>query len=281
MEPAPEALDELLRFALACAHEADAIALSYFAGPIAARRKGDRTLVTDADVAIEELLRRRISDTHPGDSVLGEELGDDLRQEEAGGRQWILDPIDGTHNFVRGIPVFATLIALVESDGPIVGVVSAPALRQRWYAARGAGAYTETGGERRRLGVSAIARLEEAQICYSSLRGLDEAGLAEQVQRLASTAWRDRGFGDFWGHMLVAAGSAEAMIETGVAVWDMAALAVIVREAGGEMTDLTGKPTYTGPDVVTSNGRIAEQVLEVLRPRDSRPRRWLPGTMPT
>lgn len=265
MERARDALDELLRFALACADDADAIALSYFSGSVAARRKGDSTLVTDADVEIEQLLRRRIGHAHPRDGVLGEELGDDPGREEGRRRQWILDPIDGTHNFVRGIPVFATLIALVESDVPIVGVVSAPALHQRWFAARGAGAYTEVGGERRWLAVSAIARLEEAQICYSSLRGLHEAGLAERVQRLASTTWRDRGFGDFWGHMLVASGSAEAMIETGVAAWDMAAPAVIVREAGGEMTDLEGKPAYRGPDVLTSNGRIAAQVLDVLR----------------
>jgi histidinol-phosphatase len=265
MEDGHGALEQLLRFALRCADEADGIALSHFSRAIAARRKGDSTLVTDADVEIEQLLRRRISDAHPDDSVLGEELGDDPGREDGRRRQWILDPIDGTHNFVRGIPVFATLIALVESEEPIVGVVSAPALHQRWYAARGTGAYTEVGGERRRLDVSAIARLEEAQICYSSLRGLEEAGLAEQVQRLASTTWRDRGFGDFWGHMLVAAGSAEAMIETGVAAWDMAAPAMIVREAGGAMTDLNGEPTYRGPDVLTSNGRIAEQVLDALR----------------
>jgi len=256
--------ESLLRFAHGLLDETDAIALRHVAGGLTVSAKPDRTLVTQADTEIETHLRDRIAEVYPSHTIAGEEFG---TAEDAGDGRWIMDPIDATHNVVRGIEVFATLLAF-ERDGALeVGVVSAPAMRRRWWATRGGGAAVRVDGVERPVHVSPVDALANAQIAFSTLRGLDAAGLGDGLRRLTGAAWRDRGFGDFWGHMLVAQGSAEAMLEYGVAPWDMAAPYLIVNEAGGRMTDLDGHPSWSGPQVVSTNGRLHDQVLEMLEPR--------------
>jgi histidinol-phosphatase len=251
----------LLRAAQEWLDETDRIALSHFAGELTVTAKHDRSLVTQADVEVEARLRERIGATYPNHAVVGEELGS---TDDAGDGRWIIDPIDATHNFVRGIEVFATLIAF-ERDGRLeLGVVSAPAMRRRWWAVRGGGARVRDDGAERPLHVSSVAALDGAQIVFSTLRGLDAAGLGDGLHRLTAGAWRDRGFGDFWGHMLVAQGSAEAMLEYGVNPWDMAAPHLIVTEAGGRMTDLTGLTTWSSPQVLSTNGVLHDRVLAIL-----------------
>jgi histidinol-phosphatase len=253
----------LLRVAHGWLDETDQIARAHFAGELTIEAKHDRTLVTQADTQIETRLRERIADAFPSHTVVGEEFGS---AEDAGDGRWIIDPIDATHNFVRGIEVFATLLAF-ERDGALeLGVVSAPAMQRRWWAASGEGAHLRDGVERR-VRVSAVAAMDQAQILFSTLSGLDAAGLGRGLHRLTTAAWRDRGFGDFWGHMLVAQGSAEAMIEYGVAPWDMAAPHVIISEAGGRMTDLSGRSSWSGPQILTTNGAMHDQVLELLEER--------------
>ena len=256
--------ESLLRFAHGLLDETDAIALRHVAGGLTVSAKPDRTLVTQADTEIETHLRDRIADAYPAHAIAGEEFG---TAEDAGDGRWIMDPIDSTHNVVRGIEVFATLLAF-ERDGALeVGVVSAPAMHRRWWATRGGGAAVRVDGIEREVHVSPVDALANAQIAFSTLRGLDAAGLGDGLRRLTGAAWRDRGFGDFWGHMLVAQGSAEAMLEYGVSPWDMAAPYLIVTEAGGRMTDLDGHPSWSGPQVVSTNGRLHDQVLEMLEPR--------------
>ena len=241
--------------------ETDRIALTHFAGELTISAKHDRTLVTQADTEIETRLRERIEQAYPAHRVLGEELGS---AEDAGDGRWIIDPIDATHNFVRGIEVFATLLAF-ERDGELeLGIVSAPAMQRRWWALRGAGAHLRGDRVERRVHVSTVDAVDSAQILFSTLRGLDDAGLGRALHRLTTLAWRDRGFGDFWGHMLVAQGSAEALLEYGVAPWDMAAPHVIISEAGGRMTDLAGMPSWSGPQILTTNGVLHDRILEIL-----------------
>lgn len=252
---------DLLRFAHELLDETDAIALRHVAGALTVTSKPDRTLVTQVDTHIETYLRERLAAAFPGHTFLGEELG---TAEDAGEGRWIIDPIDATHNVVRGIEVFATLLAF-ERDGQLeLGLVSAPGMGRRWFAQRGAGARLRLNGSERPIRVSAIDELANAQIVFSTLRGLDQAGLGDALHRLTNAAWRDRGFGDFWGHALVAQGSAEAMLEYGVAPYDMAAPYVVVTEAGGRMTDLEGRPSWLSPQVLTSNGLLHDEVLEIL-----------------
>ncbi len=253
----------LLRVAHEWLDETDRIALTHFAGELAITAKHDQTFVTQADTEIETRLRERIAGAYPAHAVVGEEYGS---AEDTGAGRWIIDPIDATHNFIRGIEVFATLLAF-ERDGELeLGVVSAPAMQRRWWAVRGQGAHVRDRVERR-IHVSRVAAMDRAQILFSTLRGLDAAGLGAGLRRLTTAAWRDRGFGDFWGHMLVAQGSAEAMLEYGVAPWDMAAPHVIISEAGGRMTDLSGRPSWTDPQILTSNGALHDQLLETLEER--------------
>ncbi|MDP8905580.1 MAG: histidinol phosphatase [Chloroflexota bacterium] len=248
----------LLAFAHGLLDETDVLLERYFAAEVEATEKADRTLVTAADTEVESRLRSRLAEAFGGHGFLGEEYGAEQGRGEA---CWIIDPLDGTHNFVRGIPIFATLLAL-ERDGEVVlGVASAPALRSRWWAAAGSGAKARSHGRVREISVSSIGRLEQAQLCYSSLRSLDRGGLLDAWRGAVGAAWRDRGFGDFWGHLLVAQGSAEAMLERDLKPWDVAAPAAIVREAGGRVTDLDGRPTWLGPDVLTSNGLLHDQLL--------------------
>ena len=251
----------LLAFAHELLDQTDAIAMRHVAGGLTVATKPDRTLVTQADTEIETHLRDRIADAFPAHTVLGEEFG---IAEDAGDGRWIMDPIDATHNVVRGIEVFATLLAFERDGELLLGVVSAPAMHRRWWATRGGGAHARIDGAERAIRVSAIDALANAQIAFSTLRGMEDAGLGEGLRRLTAASWRDRGFGDFWGHMLVAQGSAEAMLEYGVAPWDMAAPHLIVAEAGGRMTDLDGHPSWSGPQVVSTNGLLHDQVLAMM-----------------
>jgi histidinol-phosphatase len=248
-----------LAFALELADLADAISLERFqADDLVVETKPDLSPVTEADRAVEQALRKRIAEVRPGHGVVGEELG----AEERGDARWILDPIDGTKNYVRGIPVFGTLIALQREGVVVLGVVSAPALRRRWWAARGAGAFA--GG--RPIRVSRVAELADAVLAYSSLGSWEEHGLGERFTALARRCWRTRGFGDFWSHMLVAEGAADIACEPEVALWDLAPLQVIVEEAGGRFTDLSGVARADGGSAVTSNGLLHDRVLATLRP---------------
>ena len=241
-----------LEFALALADEADALSLPRFrAVDLRVETKPDLTPVTDADTAVERALRERIERERPGDTVLGEEEGDD-----GGDVRWIIDPIDGTKNFSRGIPVWATLVAL-ERDGLVVcGVASAPALGHRWWAARGEGAYRD--GER--IAVSKIARLEEAAVSFS------RSGLGDpRTIELALAAWHAQPFSDFWAHLLVAEGGVDVAAEHVMNVWDNAVLQVIVEEAGGRFTDLAGHARIDGGSAVSTNGLLHDDVLARLR----------------
>ena len=202
--------------------------------------------MTEADTAVERALRERLAEVRPRDAILGEEYGTS-GDADGGGRRWIIDPIDGTKNYVRGIPVWATLLALHEGGQAMVGVVSAPALGRRWWAARGAGAFGTDGlsSGPRRLHVSAVRALEDAQLVVSGFDGWEERGRLEALLALARRCWRTRGFGDFWTYMLIAEGVAEVGCEPAVSLWDLAAPQVIVEEAGGTFTDLAGcgRPT--------------------------------------
>jgi histidinol-phosphatase len=207
-------------------------------------------------------LRARIEAERPGDGVVGEEYGETAG---SGDRRWILDPIDGTKSFVRGIPAWGTLIAL-ERDGEIViGVASAPALHRRWWAARGAGAFAD--GEPIR--VSRVRAVEDALFCFTSLTAFDEYGMGDQFRSLAARSWAARGFSDYWAHVLVAEGSADIAVEPVMNLWDNAPLQVIVEEAGGRFTDLEGRPRADGGSAVTTNGLLHDAVLDVIGRRDA------------
>ena len=228
-------------------------------------RKPDTTHVTEADKATEQLIRAQLAAARPGDAVLGEELG----SEGESARRWIVDPIDGTASYVRGMPIWATLIALEEDGEMRLGVVSAPALGLRWWAARGEGAFA--GGaalstETRPIQVSSVAEVEDAQLCYSDVLSWDEfRGSSDEFLALARRCWRTRGVGDFWQHMLVAEGAADIAAEPIVNLWDLAAVLVIVEEAGGRFTDLDGNRTAGGGSAVSTNGLLHDEVLNALR----------------
>jgi len=252
---------DLRRFAVDLLDETDAIALRHLAAGLTITEKGDRTLVTQADTEIETLLRARIGDAFPNHGVVGEEFADHAGDGET---RWIIDPIDGTHNLVRGIPVWATLIAVERAGELLAAAVSAPALQRRWHASRGGGAVVRDLLGERPLHVSGVDRLEDAQVVWSGLRPMEAAGFGPAVHAIAAEAWRDRGFGDFWGYMLVAEGAADAMLEIGPTVWDLAAPALIVREAGGRMTDFAGRDSYAGPQALATNGRLHATIVEHL-----------------
>jgi histidinol-phosphatase len=255
-----------LALALELADVADAITLERFrAADLAVETKPDLTPVTEADTAVERTLRERLAATRPADAIVGEEFGASDTPEN--GRRWIVDPIDGTKNYVRGIPVWATLLALQEGDRGSVSVVSAPALGRRWWAARGAGAFGSDGlsDEPRRLRVSAVRALEDAQLCISGFDGWDAPGAQDRLLSLARNCWRTRGFGDFWIYMLVAEGVADIGCEPVVSLWDLAAPQLIVEEAGGTFTDLAGVPTAEGGDALATNGLLHADALAFVR----------------
>jgi histidinol-phosphatase len=247
-----------LALALRLADAADVITLQHFQSTtLAVRTKLDMTPVSEADEATERALREILSAERPDDAVVGEEYGSTGTQS----RRWILDPIDGTKNYVRGIPVYATLIALADGDHSLVGVISAPALGRRWWAARGEGAFCNG----RPMHASKIGSLAEACIGYDSVTDFDPHGTAEPFLALVRQCTRARGFGDFWIHMLVAEGAIEIAIEPTVAAWDIAAVQVIVEEAGGRFTDLRGDARYDGGSALSTNGLLHDTVLESFR----------------
>jgi histidinol-phosphatase len=247
-----------LAFALRLADEADAISTSLFADDgLEIRHKADRTLITAADTAIERMVRDRLAAAFPEDRIMGEEEGGTF---DGAGRVWIVDPIDGTANFARAIPIWATLIALQVDGDLVVGVASAPAMGERYAAARGEGA-TMNG---KRISVSDTAELGEAQFLHSQLDRLLSGPQAEGTRALLAMTVRERGFGDYWGHLLVARGAAEICLEPHLAVWDFAALVPIVEEAGGRIGDLRGGlPRHGGP-VLTTNAALYDEVRAML-----------------
>ena len=253
-----------LRLAHIMADAVDAQTMARFkAVDLQVDTKPDLTPVSDADRAAEEIIRGNLSRARPRDAVLGEEFG----SEGHGPRRWIIDPIDGTKNFVRGVPVWATLISLVDEGVPVVGVVSAPALNRRWWAARGTGAYTGRSlASATRLQVSGVNRLADASLSYSSLEGWRERGNIREFLELTSDVWRTRAYGDFWSYMMVAEGSVDLACEPELEVYDMAALVPIVTEAGGCFTSLQGEPGPFGGNALASNGLLHQEVLERLNP---------------
>jgi histidinol-phosphatase len=243
-----------LALALSLADTADAITLPHFRSTsLTVDRKSDRTEVTIADRSAESAIRARLNDERPDHAVLGEEEG--LIGSPDATSRWIIDPIDGTSNFVKGVPAWATLIAL-ESDGElVVGVCSAPALGRRWWAVRGGGAFADGAPIR----VSGIDTIAEAHLSHAKFRGEDGH---DAITRLARDVWRDRGFGDFWMHMLVAEGAVDIAVEPIVSVWDLAAIQVIVEEAGGQFSDLNGRRGPDGGSALSTNRLLHKRVLE-------------------
>ena len=260
---APEAqLREWLAFALAVCDTADAIARAHFRRDLDLERKPDRSFVTVADRAIEHEIRSRIHDRWPDHGLVGEEYGEEAGRSTT---RWYIDPIDGTHNFIRGVPLFGTLLA-VEHDGEMqVGVISAPAMRERWFASRGGGAWNDGPDGRRPIRVSRVASIDDAQLVYGSHRENVASGLMPGFDALIDASWRDRGFGDFWGYALIAEGAAEAMMETGMHTWDLAAPQVVIEEAGGRVTDVDGVRRIDAESFVGSNGLLHEEILRRLR----------------
>lgn len=260
-----------LEVALAACDDADAISMASFRRSIEVTAKPDTSFVTAADTAVEQAIRERITARFPDHGLVGEEYGE---QPSASGRRWIIDPIDGTHNYMRGVPIFATLLAL-EVDGELaVGAVSAPALQRRWLAWQGGGAWavvTGPGGWHRAsatpIGVSAIDGLAAASIVYSSVTSILGSGWAPGFVGLLGDVWRDRGLGDFYGYMLVAEGAAEAMIETDLQVWDLAGPRAVLQQAGARVTDLDGGEDMPARGVLATNGRLHELVLAGLKGR--------------
>jgi histidinol-phosphatase len=252
-----------LELALALADLADAITLPrYRAEDLVVETKPDRTPVTEADRSAEEAIRARLADVRPADAVIGEEYGSGAGSD----RRWIVDPIDGTANYMRGVPVWATLIALEADDELVVGVVSAPALGRRWWAARGGGAFVAegNGAASRRLGVSGVRELTEAQVSFAGLEDWIERGRLGDVVALTDRCWRTRSFGDFWAYMLVAEGAMEIALDPVASLWDLAAMQIVVEEAGGRFTDLGGVRRPDGGDAIATNGLVHEAALAVI-----------------
>jgi histidinol-phosphatase len=249
-----------LAVALELADVSDAITSARFrAADLAVETKPDMTPVSEADRAVERAIRERLATLRPDDAILGEEegAGDGDFGDAA---RWIIDPIDATKNYVRGIPVFATLIALEREGRPVVGVVSAPALGTRWWAARGEGAYADG----RPLRVSGVERLADAVVTYTSAADFFRSGRGDAFRQLTTAAWAPRGYGDFWQYMLVAEGAVDLAVETAAEIWDLAAPQVIVEEAGGRFTDFGGAATCAGGNCVASNGRLHDDALALL-----------------
>ena len=263
---APDLIEDFaddLALALRLADVADQISMDRFgARDLVIETKPDLTPVSDADRAVELAIRQMLDIERPQDAILGEEFG-----STEGQRQWILDPIDGTKNYVRGVPVWATLIALMVDSEVVVGVVSAPALGRRWWAMTGGGAFTTSPGAptARPINCSHVAAISDASFSYSDAIGWDtrsaQAGLAE----LLRTTWRQRAYGDFWSHMMVAEGVVDIAAEPVLETYDMAALIPIVREAGGLITSFDGGSALGGGSALTTNALLHDQVALVFR----------------
>ncbi|HWH25282.1 MAG TPA: inositol monophosphatase family protein [Pseudolysinimonas sp.] len=286
---APSLADDLA-LALALAADADLIAIDrYRAQDLDVQLKPDRTHVTDADTRVETVIREELARARPGDAILGEEFGGSIGGSSNAGigtgiaagstanvdagttdgatpsRVWIIDPIDGTSNFVRGVPIWGALISLVIDGVPQVGVVSAPALGRRWWGATGHGAWVQVGTEAaRRIRVSGVDNLADATLSYNSLKGWDDAGRSPQLLALSRAVGRTRAFGDLWSYMLVAEGAIDVAGEFDVKPWDIAALVPIVREAGGRASDADGVETLESGSVLVSNGILHDRVLSLI-----------------
>jgi len=261
--------DDDLRFAHVLADAADDITMRRFrALDLSVQAKADMTPVTDADLATEESLRSVLRRARPRDAMLGEEFG----RSGSSPRCWIVDPIDGTKNFVRGVPAWATLIGLQAEGEMTVGVVSAPALGRRWWAAVDSGAWTGRSLHKATsCRVSEVARLQDASFSYSDLASWEQLGRLDQFLGLARSVWRTRAYGDFWSHVLVAEGAVDISGEAEVNLWDLAALQIIVQEAGGVFTDLSGKATPDAGSVICTNGLLHDEVLRMLARKPVRP----------
>ena len=230
--------------------------------------KPDLTPVSDADTAVEQAIRATLARARPRDGVLGEEFGMSTAPAGQGNRHWVIDPIDGTKNFIRGVPVWGTLIALLEGERPVAGLVSAPALGRRWWGALGHGAYA--GKHQRtasKISVSAVRRLGDASFCYASLPSWEEAGRLEPMLQIMRDSWRSRAYGDFYGYMLLAEGAVDVMVEPELSLWDVAALIPIITEAGGAFTDLAGQRAPGDGSAVATNGHLHEEILGRLGAR--------------
>jgi histidinol-phosphatase len=256
-----------LRLGHVIADMVDSLTTSRFmASDLRVETKPDLTPVTDADKAAEELVRAQLRRTRPRDCVVGEEFD----ATGHGARRWVIDPIDGTKNYVRGVPVWATLLALVDDGKAVVGIVSAPALGRRWWAASGIGAWSGRSlSSARRLQVSAVSSLRDASLSYSEIGEWERAGRGEPFADLSRRVWRTRAYGDFWSYMLVAEGAVDIATEPELAVYDMAALVPIVIEAGGRFTSLDGVEGPFGGSALATNGELHDQVLRMLSPADS------------
>ncbi len=257
-------LTDDLRLAHLLADDADSITMSRFkALDLHVVAKPDLTPVSDADTAVEEAVRRTLSRARPRDAVHGEEMDD----TGWGPRRWVVDPIDGTKNFVRGVPVWATLISLMINDEVVVGVVSAPALGRRWWASKGAGAYAgKSLMNATEIHVSDVAAIADASLSYASLSAWVEIGQGQEFVDLLRSVWRTRAYGDFWSYMLLAEGGVDIACEPELELHDMAACSVIVTEAGGAFTDLAGRSGPLGAGAYATNGRLHEAVLAQLTP---------------
>jgi histidinol-phosphatase len=258
----PGAYDDDLSLAISLADAADTITLGRFgAVDLVVETKPDLKQVRDADRAVEEALRTRIAVSRPFDAVWGEEFG----RDGDGPRRWLIDPIDGTKNFVRGVPVWATLIGLLVGDDPVLGVVSAPSLGRRWWAARDSGAWTSAlGGVPRRLAVSRVGTLSDASLSYASIGAWSAVGARDRFVALTERVWRTRAYGDFWSYMLVAEGAVDVAAEPELSLWDMAALAPIVTEAGGRFTGLDGVDGVMQGNAAASNGLLHDQLIAAI-----------------
>jgi histidinol-phosphatase len=258
-----------LALARTLAAHADLVSMRRFRAPdLEFTTKPDSTPVTDADREVEHVIREALAAARPHDAILGEEFGASGEQHGEGRppREWIIDPIDGTANFLRGVPIWGTLIALVVDGIPQVGVVSAPALGQRWWAATGLGAFTQHAGERERpLKVSSVSSLSDAVVSYNSITGWIDAGRGDQAIALAQRAWRARAIGDMWSYMLLAEGAIDVATECGLQPYDMAALVPIIEEAGGRFTDIDGREGPWFGTACATNGLLHDDVLEMLK----------------
>ncbi|WP_370946725.1 histidinol-phosphatase [Amycolatopsis sp. cg5] len=252
-----------LTLATRLADAADAITTARFrALDLTFERKPDRTPVTDADTAVEDAIRAVLAAERPDDDVAGEERGGTAGAE---GRAWVIDPIDGTKNFLRGVPVWATLIALVEDGTPVVGMISAPLLGRRWWAAAGEGAFSRDSSGERRLSVSGVSSLEDAYLSTTDLNSWTQYHSRERYLALTEACWENRGLGDFWHYCLVAEGAIDVAAEAIVNPWDVAAAQVLVTEAGGRFSDLKGEERFDGGNALATNGRLHDSALAILQ----------------
>lgn len=253
-----------LQFALRLADVADAQSLPRFeAADLKVATKADRSHVTDADLATERAIRELLHAERPEDGIFGEEYG----AEGSTQRQWIIDPIDGTANFLRGVPLWGTMLALAIDGVPSVGVVTMPAIGKRWWAAAGSGAWTNTSDEPRRVQASAVASLDEASVSFQSIAQWTQAAKGDALLRLSDRVWRDRAYGDVYAYMLLAEGRLEMVAEFDVKEYDIAAACVIVREAGGRFTSFDGEDTIASGSTLATNGLLHDEFLTLLHER--------------